>query len=83
MKPSEYLASRGIAHTVKESVRPPLVQGSPLVMQQEADASHSNAITPERMSKFAEYQEVRLEFLARAPFFPALEQRKMQACLYE
>jgi len=83
MKPSEYLASRGIAHTVKESMRPPLVQGSPLVMQQEADASHSNAITPERMSKFAEYQEVRLEFLARAPFFPALEQRKMQACLYE
>ena len=61
MKPSEYLASRSIAHKVKESVRPPLVQGSPLVIQKEPDSALSNIITPERMTKFAEYQEVRFD----------------------
>lgn len=67
MKPSEYLASRGIPHTVKESVRPPLVQGLPLVKQSEHESTLSNIITPERMSKFAEYQEVRFEVLAMLP----------------
>ena len=63
MTPSEYMMSRGIQHNATESVGHAHVQGSPLGVSGYEGGSQSplpqiGGLTPDRLDKFAQYQQV-------------------------